>query len=104
MTLPRFSCYIDGAFVETAETFESIDPSTGKPWAIMPAASEAETDHAVRAAHRALNDPAWANLTATQRGKLLYRLGDLLAEHAQRLAHRQRGGLRSGQDRHRRGL
>lgn len=86
MSLPRFSCFIDGAFVETAETFESIDPSTGKAWALMPAAGEAETDCAVRAAHRALGDPAWANLNATQRGKLLYRLGDLVAEHASKLA------------------
>ncbi len=86
MTLPRFRCYIDGAFVETDETFESIDPSTGKPWAVMPAASADDTDRAVQAAHRALMDPAWANLTATQRGKLLYKLGDLLAEHAPRLA------------------
>jgi aldehyde dehydrogenase (NAD+)/betaine-aldehyde dehydrogenase len=86
MSLARFSCFIDGEFVETAGTFESIDPSTGKPWAIMPAASEADTDRAVRAAYRALGDPAWANLTATQRGRLLYRLGDLVAEHAGKLA------------------
>jgi aldehyde dehydrogenase (NAD+)/betaine-aldehyde dehydrogenase len=86
MSLARFSCFIDGEFVDTAETFESVDPSTGTPWAVMPAASEADTDRAVRAAHRALNDPAWANLTATQRGKLLYRLGDLVAEHAGKLA------------------
>jgi len=86
MTLARFRCYIDGEFVDTDETFESIDPSTGKPWAVMPAAGAADTDRAVRAAHRALSDPAWAGLTATQRGKLLYKLGDLLAEHAPRLA------------------
>lgn len=86
MSLARFSCFIDGEFVETAETFESIDPSTGKPWALMPAASEADTDRAVCAANRALSDPAWANLTATQRGKLLYRLGDLVAEHSGKLA------------------
>jgi aldehyde dehydrogenase (NAD+)/betaine-aldehyde dehydrogenase len=86
MSLPRFSCYIDGALVETARTFESIDPSTARAWAVMPAASEADTDRAVRAAHRALSDPAWANLTAAQRGKLLYKLGDLLAAHAPRLA------------------
>ncbi|WP_119304948.1 aldehyde dehydrogenase [Dongia deserti] len=86
MTLPRFRCYIDGAFVDTDETFESIDPSTGGAWAVMPAASAVDTDRAVRAAYRALSDAAWAGLTATQRGKLLYKLGDLLAEHAPRLA------------------
>jgi len=86
MSLARFSCLVDGELVETAETFESIDPSTGRPWALMPAASEADTDRAVRAAHRALSDPSWANLTPTQRGKLLHRLGDLVAEHTGKLA------------------
>ena len=58
MSLARFSCFIDGESVETAETFESVDPSTGQAWAVMPAAIEADTDRAVRAAHRALGDPA----------------------------------------------
>src|SRR4030095_3555417 len=86
MTLPRFRCYIDGALVDTDETFESIDPSTGKPWAVMPAASEADTDRAVQPAHRALGNRAWPTLTAPQLGRLLWPLGDLLAEHAPRLA------------------
>ena len=86
MTLPRFPLYIDGAFVEAAQTFESLDPATGRAWALMPAASEADIDRAVEAADRAFHDPAWAGLTASQRGKLLMRLGDLVAEHAPRLA------------------
>ena len=86
MTLPRFPLYIDGAFVEAAQTFESLDPATGRAWALMPAASEADIDRAVEAADRAFHDPAWAGLTASQRGKLLMRLGDLVAEHAGRLA------------------
>ena len=86
MALPRFPHYIDGAFCEAAETFESLDPFTEAPWALMPAASAADVDRAVQAAHRALYDPAWADMTATARGKLLTRLGDLVAEHAPRLA------------------
>lgn len=86
MTLTRFRHYIDGRFEEGTETFESIDPSTGKPWAIMPAATEADVDCAVEAAHRAFHAPDWAGLTATQRGRLLYRLADLLAENAPTLA------------------
>ena len=86
MTLPRFPLYIDGAFVEAAQTFESLDPASGRAWALMPAASEADIDRAVEAADRAFHDPAWAGLTASQRGKLLMRLGDLVAEHAPRLA------------------
>ncbi len=86
MPLPRFPAYIDGAFEEGSSTFESIDPSTERPWAVMPAATADDVDRAVRAAHRALNDPAWAGLTASARGALLHRLGDLVAEHSDRLA------------------
>ncbi len=86
MSLPRFQSYIDGAFEDGESTFESIDPSTGRAWAIMPAATAHDVDRAVRAAHRAFNDSSWANLTATARGALLNRLGDLVAEHSQRLA------------------
>jgi aldehyde dehydrogenase (NAD+)/betaine-aldehyde dehydrogenase len=86
MNLPPFQLYIDGAFVDGAATFESIDPANERAWATMPVAGAVETDAAVQAAARALNAPAWANLTATARGKLLMRLGDLVAEHAPRLA------------------
>ncbi|SAK72793.1 betaine aldehyde dehydrogenase [Caballeronia hypogeia] len=82
----RFQQYIDGAFEDAKEHFDSIDPSTGEVWAHMPSASADDVDRAVQAAHRAFMDPAWANLNATARGKLLYRLADLVAQHAPRLA------------------
>lgn len=81
-----FRLYIDGAFVAGGASFESLDPATGQPWAVMPAATADDVNRAVEAAHRAFDAPAWANLTATQRGKLLLRLGDLIAAHAQELA------------------
>jgi acyl-CoA reductase-like NAD-dependent aldehyde dehydrogenase len=86
VSLHRFQLFIDGAFCDAAETFESLDPSTERPWAVMPAADSDDVNRAVEAAHRALHDPAWADLTATARGKLLMRLGDLVAEHAQGIA------------------
>lgn len=85
MTMPEFQLYIDGRFEDGKHTFESIDPATGSAWARMPAADEADVDHAVAAAHRALDAPEWAGLTATERGRLLYRLGDLLEDNVQRL-------------------
>lgn len=85
MALPRFQHYTDGAFADAASTFESIDPSTEQPWAEMPAADEADVDRAVRAAHRALDSAEWGGLTASARGRLLHRLGDLLEENAERL-------------------
>lgn len=86
MELPRFQLYIDGGFHDAEETFESLDPATEAPWAVMPAASAADVDRAVVAADRALWGPAWANMTATARGKLLWRLGDLVAAAAGELA------------------
>ncbi|MCB1883821.1 MAG: aldehyde dehydrogenase [Geminicoccaceae bacterium] len=86
MTLQRFEHLIDGRFSEGTETFESVDPATGEPWALMPAATAEETAEAVEAAHRALHAPEWAGLTAGARGKLLWKLADLLAEKAPDLA------------------
>ncbi|MEW2914620.1 aldehyde dehydrogenase [Leisingera sp. JC11] len=84
--MQSFQQYIGGAFEDAGESFESLDPATGKPWAQMPAASAADVDRAVRAAEAAFFSPEWAGMTATQRGKLLMRLADLVAEHAPRLA------------------
>jgi aldehyde dehydrogenase (NAD+)/betaine-aldehyde dehydrogenase len=86
MSLPRFQHYIDGALADGAGSFESIDPATGEAWAVMPAADAADVDRAVRAAHRAFLDSDWSRMTATQRGRLLHRLGDLVAEEAPHLA------------------
>ncbi|MEI9408159.1 aldehyde dehydrogenase [Mesorhizobium salmacidum] len=86
MTDALFRNFIDGRFDEPSATFDSIDPSTGAPWARMPAASEADVDRAVEAAHRALRSGPWTAMTATARGKLLVKLGDLVAANARRLA------------------
>ncbi|MDH2328094.1 aldehyde dehydrogenase [Cereibacter sp. SYSU M97828] len=84
--MQRFQQYIDGTFSDAEATFQSLDPATAQPWAEMPEAREGEVDRAVRAARRAFDAPEWAGLTASARGKLLYRLADLIAEHAPRLA------------------
>ncbi|AZO27770.1 aldehyde dehydrogenase [Mesorhizobium sp. M1B.F.Ca.ET.045.04.1.1] len=86
MTDALFRNFIDGRFDEPSATFDSVDPSTGAPWAKMPAASEADVDRAVGAAHRALRSGPWRTTTASARGKLLVRLGDLVAANAGRLA------------------
>ena len=82
--LKQFQMYIDGVWTdaEKGATFESLNPATAQPWALMPKASEADVDRAVRAADRALKVGEWAEMSATARGKLLYRLADLLAEHS----------------------
>ncbi|MCT4554779.1 MAG: aldehyde dehydrogenase [Pelagimonas sp.] len=84
--MQRFQHYIDGAFHDGAQAFDSIDPATGAVWAKMPAAAPEDVDRAVAAAARAFADPDWALMPATQRGKLLMRLADLIADNAPRLA------------------
>jgi aldehyde dehydrogenase (NAD+) len=84
--MQRFQQYINGIFEDGSGRFESLDPATAKPWAEMPEAREADVDRAVNAAESALLDGPWAAMTATQRGKLLYKLADLVAANAQKLA------------------
>ena len=86
MALQHFQHYIDGAFEDAEETFESLNPATGEAWARMPSASAADVSRAVEAAHRAFTDSAWSRLRAGQRGKLLYRLADLLTAGVEEIA------------------
>ena len=82
----RFQYYIDGEFSDGEASYPSIDPASGAVWAEMPEAREGDVDLAVNAADRALYEGPWPKMTATQRGKLLYRLADLVAANAQVLA------------------
>jgi acyl-CoA reductase-like NAD-dependent aldehyde dehydrogenase len=69
----------------SGRTYASTDPYTGQPWAHVPDADAGDVDDAVAAARAALDGP-WGKLTATQRGKLLHRLGDLIERDASWLA------------------
>ena len=82
----RFHLYVDGAFEDGADRFESLNPATGTPWALMPEAREPQVNRAVEAALRAFLTDPWPKLTATARGKLLMRLADLVLAAAPRLA------------------
>ncbi|MEM7440291.1 MAG: aldehyde dehydrogenase [Pseudomonadota bacterium] len=87
--LEHFSMLIDGEWVPASDgkTFTSFDPSTGEDWAVVPEATEADVDRAVRAAAAAMDGP-WGGMTPTERGKALSRLAVLMAEHSEEL-----GGL-----------
>lgn len=84
---PHYQLFIDGAWTEGCEgqTMASQNPATGQDWATFACASEADVERAVGAARRMLNDPTWRDMTQTQRGKLLYRLADLIEENAAEL-------------------
>jgi len=86
MALESFQQFINGKFESADETFESINPATGDAWADMPKANESDVDRAVQAAHIAFTTGAWPTLNASARGKLLYKLADLMAADADALA------------------
>lgn len=52
----------------------------------MQRASVGDVDRAVRAAHRAFHEGEWSKMSARDRGRLLFRLADLMEEHKQELA------------------
>ena len=85
--LETYLMLVDGRPVDAASgaTYTSTDPFTGQPWAEVPDAGAADVDAAVAAA-RAAFEGDWGRTTATARGKLLHRLGDLIARDAEKLA------------------
>ena len=82
-----FQMYIDGQWTDGSQgqTMQSVNPATGKAWASFACASPEDVDRAVKAARRALNEGPWPAMTATQRGKLLYRLAELVEANTQKL-------------------
>ncbi|WP_375486136.1 aldehyde dehydrogenase [uncultured Mycobacterium sp.] len=85
--LLEFTLLIGGRQVPAASgaTYDSVDPFSGRPWARVPDADTVDVDHAVAAAREALNGP-WGQFSGTARGKLLWRLGELVAREAHNLA------------------
>jgi aldehyde dehydrogenase (NAD+) len=86
--MEQFRHYIDGQFTDPAagQWFDTFNPFTGKVWARVAQGDATDVDRAVQAAHRAFTTGPWPQLTASQRGMLLFRLGDLVARDARRLA------------------
>ena len=84
---PHYQLFIDGEWVDGADgqVMSSENPATGQEWATFACAAPSDVERAILAARRVLNDPAWRDMTQTARGKLLYRLADLIEENAQRI-------------------
>jgi (Z)-2-((N-methylformamido)methylene)-5-hydroxybutyrolactone dehydrogenase len=86
--MTRYPMLIDGKPHQpsTGEWFETFNPYTGKPWAEIARGGSEDVEVAVQAGHRAFTTGPWAAMTASQRGLLLHKLGDLIANNASRLA------------------
>ena len=80
--------YIAGADVPAADgrTFTAFNPTTGAVWGTFALAGPAEVDRAVKAASDAFRTGPWGALSPTRRGRLLMKWGEVIAEHADRIA------------------
>jgi phenylacetaldehyde dehydrogenase len=79
---------IGGEWVDAADgrTIDSLDPATGRILGSVPAGDRADVDRAVAAARRAFNDASWKRIGPSQRGQLVWRLADLIEQHAEEFA------------------
>jgi aldehyde dehydrogenase (NAD+) len=71
---------------ESGKTFPTYNPATGEKIAEIAEADNADVDKAVKVAREALERGPWRKTPASERGRLLNRLADLIEEHADQLA------------------
>jgi phenylacetaldehyde dehydrogenase len=80
--------FINGQWVDAAsgKSFETPNPATGRPLATVAEGDAEDVDRAVRAARKAFDDGPWGSITPSERGRIIWRIGDLILEHAEELA------------------
>jgi phenylacetaldehyde dehydrogenase len=79
--------FINGQWADAAsgKTFETPNPATGEILARVAEGDAEDINRAVRAARAAFDGP-WSQLTPSDRGRIIWRIGDLILEHAEELA------------------
>jgi phenylacetaldehyde dehydrogenase len=86
ISTPR-QLFINGQWVDAASgrTFETPNPATGETLAHVAEGDAEDIDRAVRAARAAFDGP-WSRMTASERGRIIWKIGDLLLEHIEEFA------------------
>jgi phenylacetaldehyde dehydrogenase len=80
--------FIDGKWVEAAsgKTFPSYNPATGEVMAKVAEGDREDIDRAVKAARKAFESGPWPAMSASDRGRLIWQLGDLIEQHLEEFA------------------
>jgi phenylacetaldehyde dehydrogenase len=80
--------FIDGKWCEAAsgKTFETPNPATGETLAHIAEGDAEDISRAVRAARKAFEDGPWRRMTPSERGRIIWRIGDLLLANVDELA------------------
>lgn len=79
---------INGKWVDSVsgKTFETLNPATGEVICQVAEGDKADVDLAVKAARKAFEDGPWSRMSAAERGRLLYKLADLMEKNQDELA------------------
>ena len=80
--------FIDGKFVDAAsgKTFPSYNPATGEVMAKVAEGDREDINRAVKAARKAFDSGKWTKMSGSERGRLIWKLGDLLEQHLEEFA------------------
>jgi phenylacetaldehyde dehydrogenase len=80
---------INGKWVNAAsgKTFPTYNPATGEVLAQVAVGDREDIQQAVQAARKAFDDGPWRRLTASERGRLIWKLADLLEQNAEEFAY-----------------
>ena len=80
--------FINGQWTDAAsgKTFDTPNPATGETLARIAEGGAEDINRAVRAARKAFEEGPWSRMTPSQRGRIIWRIGDLILEHVDELA------------------
>src|SRR5258705_1846844 len=97
--------FIDGQWTDAAsgKTFETPNPATGETLANVAEGDAEDINRAVGAARKAFESGPWSRMTPSDRGRLIWKIGDLILEHAEELAQLESLERQAGRCRARRG-
>ena len=86
--MKNLQLYINGEFVapQSSATIDVLDPATGDVIARVPDANADDVDRAVRAARAAFDEGPWKEATAQDRGRVLFKIADIVRARADELA------------------
>jgi phenylacetaldehyde dehydrogenase len=71
---------------KAGRTFKTLNPASGETLATVAEGDTMDVDLAVRAARRAFDTGPWGRMTASDRGRIIWRIGDLITEHLEEFA------------------
>jgi phenylacetaldehyde dehydrogenase len=80
--------FINGQWSDAAsgKTFATVNPATGETLATVAEGDAEDINRAVRAARAAFEDGPWSRMTPSERGRIIWKIGDLILDHVTELA------------------